>query len=367
MQALGRRHSILVPLLVAVAVSGGSCPKIPPKESFMLAYIDRSPDAGHIRVRYSEDGLSWTLGDPHTALADRGVGAAASEDATGLQRILVHNGNVARFHFRMGIGPQIWDSSDQQVEPPPRPRGNPQVAYGSGPGWSGWLVTELGGQSGYVPIIYRYDATYRSLTDVSPGPESLSLGALYVLEAPSIVSRRGELVLAYLRHDGWGDNASVVDLQVLRGSVGAQGTVVWNPAFALSVPQPGYGPPVSWPALAYDNKEFLMGVLRRADADGVLHLFIYGSLDGASWSLVRRFDQVPASGDLNGPQVRFAGKSDGTTVVMFTNTIDGVARLYRYRNGFGWSEVAANSVFGGDMPASYPPALIVAGKPAPQP
>jgi hypothetical protein len=361
----GRLDRGLLLAVVAVTASCNWCPPapvVPPKESFMLAYVDSTQ---RIRVRYSDDGLSWSLGDPQSATADAGIGAAASEDGVGVTRILVHNGNVGRFHFRFGLGPQVWDATDKQpgsaADVPtaaPSMRGVPQVAYGSSPGW---LVTNLGGGSGFVPTVLRYSSSSGTLTDVSPGATELNLGSLNVLQAPAIVSHAGRVVLAHLRHNGIGNSATLADLRILAGNIGSGGVPTWSAAYTFNPSETGYGPPVSRPALGYNNRQFLLGVLRQATAGGALRLFIHGSNDGLSWLPVRTFDQVPPQPP-DALSVGLAGKSDGTMVVMFT--APGVAKMYRSTGG-GWSEVAGTVVFSLNTPNWYPVALISAGQPPP--
>src|SRR3989442_15425749 len=103
MRSLSRRRtrpSVLVLLLVVIALAESCGGRIPAKESFMLAYIDGMTPTQRIRVRYSDDGQSWSLGDPQSATADAGIGAAASEDGVGAIRIIGNTGNLARFPFR---------------------------------------------------------------------------------------------------------------------------------------------------------------------------------------------------------------------------------------------------------------------------
>jgi hypothetical protein len=195
---------------------------------------------------------------------------------------------------------------------------------------------------------------------VSPGAAALNLGGLNVLSAPAIATRGNRIVLAYLRHSGIGNAAVLQDLQILKGSDVAGGTPTWSPATTFSVTEAGYGPPLTAPALGHDTRQFLLGVVRQAASGTALRLFIYGSPDGTSWSLVRTCDLVPAT-PANGLNVSLAGKSDGTLVVMFT--APGVASLVRYTNSAGWSALSSGAIFGTDLPNWYPTALIRAGEP----
>jgi hypothetical protein len=336
-------------------------PQIPPSESFMLVYVDRASPAERIHVRFSNDrGQTWSLGDPQTATAGDGVGAATSEDNVGLMRVIVHDGNISRFHFRFGLGPAVWDATDQRPTPPPSQRGVPQITYGGSPGW---LVTNLGGGSGFVPSVLRYSSSTRTFTDVSPSAAQLSLGALNVLAAPAITSRGGRVVVAYLRHNGIGNTATLADLQTLSGTVGPGLTVTWSNATTFTLSEPGFGPPISRPALGHDNRQFLLGVVRPATTSGgAPRLFIYGSPDGQSWTPVGTFDQLPTQppDQLN---VSLAGTSDGTLVVMLTAA--GVAKLHRFTGSSGWSEVPAGNVFGSELPNWFLTALVTAGRPPP--
>jgi hypothetical protein len=350
-----------VPVIAALALTavGGACNGITPKETFMLAYIDNA-SPGRIRVRHSDDGTVWSVGDPRSGIADAGIGAAAGEDPVGLMRVLVHNGNIARFHFRFGIGAQDWDYNDHVAGTDPRPRGVPQIAYGASPGW---LVTDIGGISGFVPTVHWYSSNNRTFTDVSPSSSDLNLAGLNVHAAPAIMSRGGRVLLAYLRHSGIGNNAVLVDAQLLRGDIGTGNAITWSPATVFNPPEAGFGPPLTRPALAHDNNNYYLATVRRANSGNALRLFIYSSPDRVTWTTARIFDQVPTVTTPEELNVGLAGKSNGVMVLMFTAPT--VAKMYRSPGGNLWNEIPANIVFSGSTPAWFRSALMAAGQPPP--
>lgn len=357
---LSRKRRIVLGVAASGLLFWGACDGcnggVTAKESFMLAYIDNSPSE-RIRVRYSDDGVSWTAATLQGGIADAGISAAASADGLGAVRILAHNGGVAELRFRFGVGADVWDPSDVPFGSEPQPRGTPKLAYAT---TNRWLLTNL---SGYTPTVRLYNNTTRSFSDVSPTATQLALGGLNVFSAPAIVTGGTRVLLSYMRFSGLSETAQPQDMKILPGDVDpTSGVPTWSNAYTFSVAETGFGPPRAWPAFAYDHTNFYLGTVRRATSGGNLRLFIYSSADGASWTLHQTFDQLPQVPNARTLRIGIAAKSDGTMLTMFTG--GGSVGMYR-TTGTGWSQIGSAAAFGSDMPNWYTFALIAAGAPPP--
>lgn len=341
-------------------IGGCDCngPVIVNKESFMLAYIDTGE---RIRVRYSNDGLTWQSATLQGGIADANIGTASSDDAVGSVRLMGHNGNVAKLHVRYGIGADVWDNSDIVYDSEPTPRGEaPRIACSA---TNRWLFTNLGGSNGYTPTVRLYNSSSKTFSDVSPTAQNLNMGNLVGWRAPSIITMRTRVLLGYLRFSGIGDVGTLADMQIMQGVTDASGVPAWSNASTFNVQEPGFGPPQTIPAFAHDHTNIYLAVVRKSISNNSLRLFIYASPDGSSWQLSETLDQVPQVSNPVGLRIGIAAHSNGTKLVMFTG--GGAPKMYR-TTGSGWNEVPAGNVFGSNTPNWYRFSLIAAGRPPTQ-
>jgi hypothetical protein len=246
---------------------------------FTLAY--RGTD-GLLHVRWSSDGQTWndpTSFPPAPAL-DRGPGLGGIP--TGLSQLLVFNRGTILFRMS-AIGASEYGSSPPEVLQTGVTVDSPLSVAFTGSG--NWLITHRTGGNG---VLRLWDGTSTpsavitppgALADLCPGDNlSGNLG-------PKALALNSRVLVAFCQRDSSGNES----LQLLPGTIGANGT----PSFAAQVPftltRPGFDPPLAKIfALAHDGTNFLLAtVAPNSQQPGPLTVFgllIFSSPDGQNWS-----------------------------------------------------------------------------------
>ena len=337
----------LISILCIVAAGCRDCNGIESKESFMLVYVDTNE---HIRVRYSDDGLSWSLGNLEGATDDAGVGATASLDGVGMTRVIAHTGGVSRLRLRWGVGPANWDASDRDVDDVQRVAAS--ITYADS---NLLLVTGLGQTNGVS--VYSYESTSRQVVDRTP--TGLSGLVNQYARHIQIFNHDGLLLVGFLRYSGYGSQGSPVGVELIVGTSTHSAPVNWTQAIQFTNTEPGYSGVVSGPCFSHDTAKVYMGVVRQSTASSTYKLFIYSSTDGITWQLHDSMDQIPFVDEV---QVRIAVQSSKKVVAGFMGG-QGTHAVYRKNTDGSWTRIPDGSLFGSDTPSFVPFALISAGRP----
>jgi len=379
MNFIQRFKVLLVPLVLALVTS--NCNRcngvtITPHEAIQLTFIDSGE---HIRVRYTDDTISWSSATSLAALADAGVGASASPDVAGTSRVIAHNGSVSRLKLRFGLGPDTWDTNDvtyNNILPHRRPT---IVDLGG----SNYLLAMLGGSQNSQAVILKYNHSSRQFSDVTPtGLANLNNSMLHnspaMLYLPplSVAGRtQGRVVVAWLRHSVMG-TSSPADTQIVAGEVDSSGNVSWRGAVSYNAmfPDPDYKTPHSEPSLSHDQRVFNLTVIRKFEhvqsdgriVEGPENLYSYASSDGISWYAPRMINaQVIAPG---GAFVEIAYKTDCTGVMaIIPITVSEIHAPTVYRFTQNPRQVLLQSlqtVFGPNLPQQRQFSLITTGRPS---
>lgn len=380
---------ILLLLLIFGITTGVSTnpPRPPePRESFMLAYIDNNE---RIRVRYSNDGVTWNAASLSGAIADAGVGAGASSDNVGLSTILSHGGAIARLHLRFGVGADNWDGTDRRYDAI-SPRRRPTIVN---IGNNHYLIAFL--QNDEFRIV-NYDHSQSTFADITPTPAPAGLQNNGLHNSPAMAYRDGRVVLSWMRHEQPG-NPSPRDVQVLGGDVNQSGQVTWTNTFTLSLRAMSRWSAhkiLAEPSLSSNRNAFSLSIMhawacpergcfatdecfRGAETE----VMLWTSDDGYRWyegtgkaGLKRMSPYDPPLPEVQHTQIcrevfvegvfEIAhGCENSVAVFMFPPTKGG-NRIYRrgWNPETEWQEITAASVFGAQIPEIRQFSLITMGR-----
>lgn len=322
---------IAVGLITIIGTRNGNGPPPAHARPFVLAYVDIDSPSWRLRLRYSEDGVTWVTPSAGTPTADRAPGLA---DNNGMYLAVFQDG-VSRTRYMVGLGAAAWDSQPSLV-------GNGHVGELD----SGTSIAHMTGNDwlvGYVSQtaakIRKFSTSTRDFVD-NPVTPVLSVVNNNLIDKPAITIRYPTVVVSWLMQD---------QLQVVTGDV-QSGTPVWQPGylFSANVTEQGFGPPIGAHDLVHDGEKFYMGVIRHQIPPDVYDpgavsqyfMFIYTSDDGLHWS------KLTQRQTMNPHAMSIAARGTNDIIAILTHgTMYAPTNAYRF-NGSSWSALDEQVIFG---------------------
>jgi len=314
------KFALTAAVLTLAACSGGG---ITPAERYQVAFLD-GDGVGKVKVRWSDDGITWQSGDvPDNQTGSAGPAMAASPDGIGATTVLLYNNILGKMRLKFGVGPNFaTDSVDLD-----RQSGSEQslVSVGSD-------IYFIGGAfvfNSAAPRIFRYNHITREITDVTPAG-----GVDGMVRVPSLiyVPALNRIVAA------WHDNGG---FKVASGTLNAQRQVSWTSPISIPDPPPEYEEFLPVPALATDGRRIQIGVLRQVRSqfpspNGQFLLFRFVSEDGVNWSELGRRIALDALGSTNWVlQMAMTSRCGLLVVMVSTDSPANPTDVYlRDNNGF---------------------------------
>lgn len=324
---LRRCYCLILIALLGTLVLCGCDNDVTVKKPFTLAYVDRN---WRLRIRWSDDGTTWSSASGATPDADRAPGIAAN--AEGVLYLAVFVDGFSRARMMMGLGPAIWDSSSVQVGDGHTGDIDSATSIVHVDGQK-WLVAF---QDGNQARVYEFDttSTVRDLgADVTPvsGVMNANLD-----DRPAMVNMGGRLIVSWLM--------KTKQVQIVTGNI-VDGAPEWDAGYIFSTPEPGFLAPEGGHDLAQDGETFYLAVIRERvpEADQILKrffLFIYTSTDGLHWSrLASREVKISHA-------VSIAARAPDDIIAITSSSA--YNKVHRF-NGSSWSFLDESTVFGGNL------------------
>jgi hypothetical protein len=351
---------IIIIALLFAGCNGDNGSTITFHEGYFLAYAQAG--TSNIIVRHSDDGITWEDGDfPSDAIGTsfRGVGAIADEN--GLFHVVMSDEPNA-ISFMWGLGPNIWDTSDNP-ESSHEPHSAPSGAWIDSDHW----VTAFRHEETILVSVYDHDRRDFFPTGVEP------TGSLNteVIGRPAVTQMDGKILLTWRRYGG-GDVYSLIT------SVGEIDSSSGIPYFSApqEIPLPFdteyKGGLEADPAATHDHNQFYIAITREGQGSP-LHgwwVVVYSSTDGVNWqyhSQIAALDVTNSDDSYPHSFINIAGRSDGTLIAAaITGTPPyGEITAARY-DGSTWSGLSEEEVedmFGAIRAYPKPFALIGTGPP----
>lgn len=299
---------------------------------FVLSYIDQNWQQ---RIRWSEDGTTWTNAQGGTPEADRAAGLAANGRVLYLA---IFVDGLSKAKYLMGLGPDVWDNSASTVGD------GHQAEIASGPS-----LAHLDGDQWLVAYAHQNQAkivTYNSSTAVRDFGNSITpvLGVVNanLMDRPALANLNGTVLASWLMGAG--------QLQMVTGTVQG-GAPVWDTGYRFdqNVTEQGFGSPVGAQDIAQDGQRFYAAVVRQRDPlpDEILarhFLFIYTSPNGLNWTrLSFREVFIPTA-------LSMAARGTDDVIAILTRQTTQADNLVSYRyDGTDWSVMDDNLVFGANL------------------
>jgi len=370
-----KHRPIVVLALAAALFNCNGCPntQLESHPAFQLTYIDRN---GHVRVRYSDDGLTWSEGSID-ADAVNGVGASSSPDAAGVNRVVATDEGGANVRLWFGLGPANWDDVPTPLN---------DLAPGARPtivdvGHNRFLIAFV--RTGSTSFeLWKHDRGSGQNTQVSlnlTSNEGLHFSpAMAFLPADTAAGRATDRVaIAWARYTAPGETEPF-EIRTMVANINAQGAVsLAGGGFvirtdSLDVNDPSNGPVphlLSPPALAHDHTKFILASHQRLF--GILppnrppeFVQMHNSADGESWEVDNFINFVSGSLVLQNPgQIEFAVQANCRMVlVMLPTTTNEVFAQIRLPDGTD-QRIDNDDIFGANLPADRQFTLIAAGRP----
>jgi hypothetical protein len=373
---LRRRRTAVAAMLALTAASCQTCGgggQLQNHPAFQLTYIDRSQQ---VRVRYSDDGLSWTSGGL-SAQADAGVGASSSPDVAGVTRVVADGGLTSRLRLWFGLGPANWDSNPVSL-PTLRPSRRPTIVD---VGSSRYLIAFLPPNSGAFELwLYDHGARQSTQIPVSAGYGNDGLHsspAMAYLPADATAGRNyARVALAWGRYQT-ANSTEPYEIRTLYAAISPQGQVGIGGGFFViksdSLDSFTYFGPIphllSEPALAHDHTKFFLashqrfyGVQptnRRAE-----YVRIHTSPDGENWTTRSwvEFSGNPIKDDPG--RVEFALQPDCRALLIIIPNNGDPAHAQLYSSSSTSQVIPPSDIFGSDLPEIRQFSLIATGRPS---
>ena len=324
--------------------SGSStAPVIRPRDTFMLAYV--TGNNGTIHVRNSDDGLDWIESSGPGGNAISGVGAAASVDAVGVNRLVAYRGGNGKLRMRFSLGTETWESLEREF-PDQNFFSEPAAMHADG---TKWLLSTTDGQ-GHAAFS-MFDAS--NLQFVSQTPSGLPGNFRNDMpgRTPALARIGTRVIAAWPRFNANGSGP--VALQVVHGTLNA-GAVQWERGSTPALATAGLDTVVAGPALAQDGTRFYAAIIRKSNINEIRRLFVWESQDGLNWQPQSDID-IPSPG--SNPKVGIAARPDGSMAVIVLGDTD----HFFLRRGNAWNGLSLGNVFGTDD-AREDFALVAAGR-----
>ena len=372
---MSKQRPIVVLAVAAALFNCNGCPntQLENHPAFQITYIDRN---GHVRVRYSDDGLTWSEGNTD-ADAVNGVGASSSPDVAGVNRVVATDEGGANVRLWFGLGPANWDdvpTALTELSPAARPTivdvGHNRfllafVRTGS-TSFELWQHDRSSGQNTQIPV----DLTSNEGLRFSP--------ALAFLPADAAAGRPSDRVaIAWARYSSQ-NQSDPFEIRTLVANIDAQGAVslagggfvIRSDSLDATDFRNGAVPHLlSPPALTHDHTKFILASHQRFF--GVLpqnrppqFVQMHNSADGITWEVDNFLNFVPG-GHIqdDAAQLEFAVQVNCRAVlVILPTTTNEVLAQIRLPDGTD-QRIPNDAIFGANLPADRQFALIATGRP----
>lgn len=240
---------------------------------FVLSYVDQS---WNLRVRWSEDGTTWTAADAAGNLSiDRAPGLGSNGRVLYLG---LFQDAVSDAKFMMGLGPATWDSSPSTVGDGHRGDldSGPSLVHAAG---NNWLVAFVENGQARFRMFDGSTGTRDFGADVTPVVGVVNTG---LEDKPALANMDGTVLASWLMGSG--------QLQMVKGTI-QNGVPTWDSPYRFdqNVVENGYSGPVGAHDIATDGERFYAAVVRIRDPlpGEILErqwLFIYTSTNGLNWT-----------------------------------------------------------------------------------
>ena len=372
-----RRFALVVTgFTTAATLTCGGCPQsgqLQNHPAFQLTYIDSN---FAVRVRYSDDGLTWNDGNI-SALDNAGVGASASPDVAGVTRLVAHGSSAGSLRLHFGLGPETWDANPVAL-PNLNPASRPTIVD---VGQSRYLIAFIPPNSRQFEL-WLYDHGARTTTQipvsVGRGNDSLRFApAMAYLPADPAAGRPGNRVaMAWARY-GRPNSPDPTSIRTLYANIN-QGTSVGigggffviNTDSLDSFNYQGSIPHLlSPPVMAHDHTKFILATHERffglqPTTRMAEYLQMHTSPDGERWRTTQ-FLEFTGTRVQNDPSLlEFAVQPDCTAVLVImplgTNTVHAQLHLPNGNN----QTIPAADVFGNNLPMERAFTLMTTGRPS---
>jgi hypothetical protein len=353
----------------APGTGGGST--LQPHPAFQLTYIDQS---GQVRVRFSDDGLTWASGTL-SAQAANGVGASSSPDVAGVSRLVADGGLMSQLRLWFGLGPEHWDAAAVAV-PTLRPAGRPTIVDIGG---SRYLIAFLPPNAESFELwLYDHNTRLATPVAVSAGVGNDQLHAspamAYLPANPALGRNVDRVALAWGRYK-YPNSTEPFEIRTLYAAISPQGAVTSGGFFVIksdSLDGTTYFGPVphlvSEPALAHDHTKFFLvshqlftGV--QPTTRPAEYVRIHTSPDGQNWTTRSWIDFTGTRVQNDPSRVEFALQPDCRAVLVIVPTTADPSHAQLHLPTGTDQTIPPTDIFGADLPAASQFALIATGQP----
>lgn len=373
-----RRLAVILVSLLATATlyctpnqpGGGGLQNHP---AFQLTYVDRN---GNVRVRYSDDGLTWGEGSI-SALHNAGVGASATPDVAGVTRVVADPGSQSRLRLWFGLGPETFDNTPV-VLPNLRPAGRPTIVD---VGRNRYLIAFLPPNSQSFELWFYNHVTRQSYLVAFPGAvgnDSLLFApAMAFLPADPAANRSNDRVaIAWARYPQpqWRRPSEIrtmyVDITPAGGVTAGRSNFVIKsdsmpPSFTWATPAL-----LSPPAMAHDHTQFILvshqhfvRAIPAGFSRATEYVQMHTSPDGIHWQR-GLWDEFRSTRVLDEPAlVEYAVQPDCRAVLVVMPLGSNYVHAQLYLQGSTTQAIPVTQIFG-TLPAEAQFSLMSTGRPA---
>lgn len=344
------RASICSPVVLFAAMAActpsGNLANSPPAFSLVFKGTD-----GNLHARWSSDGMTWQ--DPNSfptgTSTDSGPGQGGIPE--GMSQLLVFRRGTRLLQLS-ALGPAEYGTTGpDEVERNVTVDSAPSVAFtGSG----NWLIAHRTGNNGVLKLWDHNNPP----TVITPAGTMLGLCVPDTLSGPigPKVMVLNNLVLAAFCQDSGGTET----IQLLPGTISAQGIPTFNVQAAFTIQQPGFDPPHAKVfALGHDGSNFLLAsVAPNSSQPGPLTTFglmVYSSTNGQNWNLVSLtsnnsgLGQSARSSALGIAAIPPRNNNPAFIEVAQLAGSASAPRLWAF-DGNAWSDLSNNNAFGATGP-----------------